>query len=238
MKKYIGCSGFHYKHWRGEFYPQEMPVRKWFDFYSKQFDTLELNVTFYRFPTQQMLENWYVKSPDSFSFSVKVPRLITHYKKLHEARDVINDFYKLAANGLREKLGCVLFQFPPNFTFTAENMERVVRNLHPGFKNVVEFRHVSWWDQEVYDQLHAHGIGFCSMSHPDFPDEIISNAAHVYYRLHGQTQLYASDYPEGQLNAFAGKLNRLTNVKEAYIYFNNDINGYAPKNAAYLRAIT
>src|SRR5262245_59274802 len=107
MNWHIGCSGFHYREWKGMFYPEKTPQRLWFEYYSSQFNTLELNVTFYRFPQLSFLQNWYQKSPENFQFTVKVPRLITHYKQFNETQDMLNDFYGTVKEGLKQKLGAV-----------------------------------------------------------------------------------------------------------------------------------
>lgn len=236
MKNLTGCSGFHYKHWKGDFYPADLPERKWFEFYCRHFNTLELNVTFYRFPRLPVLEGWYGRSPAGFCFSVKAPRAITHFKKLQGTAGMLADFYEAVTLGLKEKLGCVLFQFPPNFHYTGEHLKLITGSLDSSFKNVVEFRHESWWHKDVYSELGRAGIAFCGMSHPDFPDGLISNTSHLYYRMHGSSQLYASNYSDEELNRLQDQIKSKDSVKEAYIYFNNDVSGYAVTNAKYLAA--
>jgi uncharacterized protein YecE (DUF72 family) len=231
MKYIIGCSGFHYKHWKGMFYPQELPVKKWFDFYCQHFTTLELNVTFYRFPKLSTLQQWYDRAPDDFVFSVKMPMSITHFKKLNGTSRMAGDFYALVSSGLKDKLGSVLFQFPPNFSCTPEHIKRLIESVDPSFENVAEFRHSSWWNQEVIAQLGEHQIAFCGMSHPDFPDELIGNTSHLYYRLHGRHQLYTSGYSEEELSETLSQIQGMPQIKKAYLYFNNDVQGYATKNA-------
>lgn len=231
MKYNIGCSGFHYKHWKGNFYPIDLPVKKWFEFYAKHFSTLELNTTFYRFPSLSTLRDWYEKSPDDFIFSVKVPRSITHFKKLNETSRMVSDFYGLVREGLQEKLGAVLFQFPPNFSFTAEHIRRIVDSVDPSFENIVEFRHISWWDKEAFRILGENNIAFCGMSHPDFPDQLIANTNHFYYRMHGREQLYTSAYKQKELAAIIDEIQAIQHIKRAYVYFNNDAMGYATENA-------
>jgi uncharacterized protein YecE (DUF72 family) len=231
MNYIIGCSGFHYKHWKGRFYPAELPVKKWFEFYCQHFSTLELNVSFYRFPTLSMLQLWHKRSPDDFLFSAKVPRSITHFKKLNDTSPMVSDFYGLIQQGLQEKLGSVLFQFPPNFSCTEAHIRRIIDSVDPAFENVVEFRHVSWWNKEVIERLGENKIAFCGMSHPDFPDDIIGNTDHLYYRMHGRQQLYASNYSQQELADIIEKIQSMKDVRRAYIYFNNDVNGYATENA-------
>src|SRR5882757_8269249 len=165
----IGCSGFSYKEWKNVFYPPKLPQRNWFEFYAVYFKTLELNTTFYSFPQVGMLQNWYNKSPEGFSFAVKVPKHITHMKQLNETDDLLANFYTTIKEGLKEKLGPVLFQFPPKFIFTAERLAKIVAAVNDSFINVVEFRHNSWWCEEVYTQLKKHNIVFCSISYPGLP---------------------------------------------------------------------
>ncbi|HEY0055142.1 MAG TPA: DUF72 domain-containing protein [Pedobacter sp.] len=227
----IGCSGFHYKHWKGTFYPEGLAQTKWFNHYCQYFSTLELNVTFYRFPRLSFLENWRLKSPENFRFAVKAPRSITHYKKFNGTADLISDFYNVVRDGLQDKLGCVLFQLPPNFHYSEEHLERIINSLDNSFLNVVEFRHPTWWIEEVYQKLAIKNITFCGMSHPTLPKDLISNTPLLYYRMHGEGQLYASNYENEQLQLLVDRIKSGESVKEAYIFFNNDIHTYAIYNA-------
>ena len=233
----IGCSGFHYKHWKGTFYPEDLPQKKWFDYYCQHFNTLELNVTFYRFPQLSFLQTWYDKSPDSFRFAVKAPRAITHFKKFLNSKDMLYDFYGIVNEGLKEKVGCFLFQLPPNYTYSEERLERLLTNLDPGVLNVAEFREASWWNETVYKELAAHNISFCGMSHPTLPRDIICNTPVLYYRMHGEGQLYASNYTDKELQSLARKIKTTCKAREAFIYFNNDIHTYAIGNALKLISI-
>lgn len=238
MKKwYIGCSGFYYKSWKGAFYPEDLPQKKWFDYYCQHFNTLELNVTFYRFPQLSFLQNWYTKSPDDFRFAVKAPRTITHYKKFTDTKDILTDFYAVISKGLQHKLGCVLFQMPPSSVYSEEHLEKIIQSIDISFFNVVEFRDLSWWRQDVYNELAKHNISFCGMSHPKLPDEVVANTPHLYYRMHGENQLYASNYSHKELDKLAAKIKKSRKVEEVYVYFNNDIHAYAIENAQYLQQI-
>jgi uncharacterized protein YecE (DUF72 family) len=231
MDWFIGCSGFHYKHWKNAFYPEGLPQKKWFDFYCQYFNTLELNVTFYRFPQLSFLQNWYQKSPASFRFSVKAPRAITHYKKFNNVTDLISSFYDTINDGLQEKLGPVLFQMPPNFVYDEQKLTRLINNLDPTFNNVVELRHVSWWNKDVYDTLAANNITFCGMSHPTLPDDIIQNTPVTYYRFHGVPNLYSSPYSLDDLKKVVNTVQQNPDIQQAWFYFNNDINASAITNA-------
>jgi uncharacterized protein YecE (DUF72 family) len=231
---HIGCSGFHYRHWKGRFYPDKLPQRRWFEFYSQHFRTLELNVTFYRFPQLSFLESWYQQSPADFRFAVKAPRLITHYKQFRDCDQLLADFYGTVQEGLRDKLGPVLFQLPPRTAYTEERLQRIVESLDPQVSNVLEFRHPSWWQPDVYDTLARHGIAFAGQSHPQLPDIVVANTPVVYYRFHGVPELYKSPYPEAFLRHVVAELEAASSVREAYLYFNNDIDASAIGNAKQL----
>lgn len=231
MKWHIGCSGFYYKDWKEIFYPKGVPQRLWFGFYCQHFNTLELNVTFYRFPQTSMLKSWYERSAPDFSFSVKAPRMITHYKKLNDCENLIADFYQTVHEGLKEKTGCLLFQFPPNFHYTEENLEKIIKSLDKRRPNVVEFRHKSWWNKDVYKVLGENKISFSGMSHPSLPDDVIKNTSLLYYRMHGVPQLYKSLYALADLKKIVKAIVESSKTKNAFVYFNNDIGGNAIKNA-------
>lgn len=231
MEWHIGCSGFHYDHWRGRFYPEKLAKSKWFEFYFQHFKTLELNVTFYRFPQLSVLQGWHKRSPDDFRFSVKAWRGITHYKKFNDTADFITRFYDTINNGLQEKLGPVLFQMPPRYDYTEERLERIINSLDSSFINVFEPRHESWWSEEVYRELGKHHIAFCGMSHPQLPDEVIHNAPNIYYRFHGAPLLYRSPYSNDFLQRVIDKVNADTSAQAAWCYFNNDFEATAVENA-------
>lgn len=228
---HIGCSGFYYKHWKGGFYPIDLPQKKWFQYYNNHFKTLELNVTFYRFPQLKMVEGWYEKSTGDFTFSVKAPRLITHFKQFLECNQLLADFYGVVREGLKGKAACILFQLPPRIAYKEERLQRIISSLDYSFTNVLEFRHETWWNNEVYNQLAKHNITFCGQSHPLLPETAIQNNSVFYYRFHGVPNLYRSPYSEEKLRAFVAEIEANKKVKEAFIYFNNDIEVSAIQNA-------
>lgn len=232
---HIGCSGFHYKEWKEEFYPRNIPQRKWFEYYCTYFNTLELNVTFYRFPQVAFLENWYQKSPEHFTFSIKAPRLITHYKKFNDTQQLLDDFYNTAREGLKDKLGPVLFQFPAQVKYEEALLQQIIEQLDSSFINVLEFRDAGWWRQNVYDHLAKHKIIFCGMSHPSLPDEAVVNTGTAYYRFHGVPKLYYSGYSTNFLDHVSRQIQSQPSVKTAYLYFNNTAALAAIHNAIYLR---
>lgn len=235
---WIGCSGFYYKAWREKFYPKGLAQRKWFEYYCEHFNTVELNVTFYRFPKLSFLKSWYDRSPRSFRFTVKAPRLITHYKRFNETEDLIAGFYSRLEEGLHDKLGTVLFQMHPRMEYTDEKLRQILDSMNPKFQNVIEFRHVSWWNDEVLKSLKRRKITFCSISYPDLPDDVICTAKTFYYRFHGVPELYRSLYSEKFLRKIKKKISDQRAVKEVYCYFNNDIDASAITNAKQLQSLT
>ena len=220
MKWRIGCSGFYYREWKEIFYPKGLVQKDWFKFYCEHFNTIEINSTFYKMPTQKSLDKWYDESPGDFLFTIKAPQLITHYKQLNECEQLINDFYEAIQTGLKEKLGCVLFQFPPKFDYSAEWLNLLIENLRPDFKNVVEFRHISWFDEDIYRNLSTKNIILSGQSYPSaLPDDVIQNNKTVYYRFHGKPVLYKSEYDIKVIKDLKSQIE--DSVSEAFVYFNN-----------------
>ena len=234
----IGCSGFHYKEWKGIFYPEILPQKEWFKFYTHQFNTLELNVTFYRFPVLSSLETWYRVAPDNFRFAVKVPRLITHYKKFSDCSRLIDDFYSLVIKGLKEKLGPVLFQLPPNYVYTNERLELLVKSMYKEFTNVIEFRDGSWWTNSVFSRLKKEKLIFCGIDYPGLPNDAVATNQILYYRFHGRPRLYFSTYKKNDLKIIADSILANKKVTNAYIFFNNTATQAAIKNANWLKNYT
>ncbi|HYG20945.1 MAG TPA: DUF72 domain-containing protein [Ohtaekwangia sp.] len=238
MKKWwIGCSGFHYKGWRDKFYPPGLPQRQWFEFYCASFNTVEINASFYRFPRLKDLKAWYDRSPADFRFTIKAPRLITHFKKFHNAGREARDFYAVVGEALEDKLGSVLFQLHPRIEYSDENLDRILETLDTSFLNVLECRHPSWWQPKVLKKLRAHKTVFSGISYPELPDEVIKTSPTVYYRFHGVPELYRSAYRKSQLQSVCRDIKALRGVTDVYIYFNNDIDVAAVSNAKTLQML-
>ncbi|HYG01831.1 MAG TPA: DUF72 domain-containing protein [Chryseosolibacter sp.] len=232
MKRWlIGCSGFSYRHWKGEFYPDDVPARRWFEYYCEHFNTVELNVTFYRMPKPETFRAWYERSPADFRFTVKAPRLITHFRKFLNTKNDILNFYNTIEKGLGGKLGTVLFQLPPNLVYSEENLERILLSLDDHFSNVIEFRDQSWWNPRVLDELKLRNVTFCGISYPGLPDDVTKTNPVMYYRFHGVPDLYRSAYKLSELKKVVNEISTKRSVEEVYIYFNNDINVSAIDNA-------
>jgi uncharacterized protein YecE (DUF72 family) len=236
-KWFIGCSGFAYKEWKEVFYPQGLPQSRWFDYYTEHFNTLELNVTFYRFPTLKSLQGWYNKAPEGFIFSAKVPRWITHYRKFEETERMLGDFYGLLKEGLKEKMGAVLFQLPGRFEYSKDKLQKIITQVDHSFINLVEFRNEGWWRKDVMSALKKNGIGFCGVSFPKLPDDAVINTATPYYRFHGVPKLFYSEYSKAFVKKIFTQLNTNKTAKTVYVYFNNTATQAAINNARYLQTL-
>jgi len=236
-KWFIGCAGFAYKEWKEVFYPQGLPQSRWFDYYTKHFNTLELNVTFYRFPTLKSLESWYNKAPEGFIFSAKVPRWITHYRKFEETERMLGDFYGLLRDGLKEKMGAVLFQLPGRFEYSKGKLQKIIAQVDHSFVNVIEFRNEGWWRKDVVSALKKNDIGFCGVSFPKLPDDAVINTASPYYRFHGVPKLFYSEYSKAFVKKIFEQLQAKKTAKTIYVYFNNTATQAAINNARYLQTL-
>lgn len=226
MKFHLGCSGWYYQGWENLFY-KDLPKNQWFKFYAQNFNTVELNSPFYHFPKLSTAKTWYRNAPDDFVYSVKANRMITHLKKFKGTKKIVDDFYKVVSE-LREKLGCVLFQLPPNVHYHKEKLKEIIKQLNPKYKNVLEFRHPSWWNKETYELLKDNNIIFCIVSGPGLPEDFIKTSKDIYIRLHGKSW-YDYNYSKKELREYAQKIKK-AKAKTAWAYFNNDYYAYAPKN--------
>jgi uncharacterized protein YecE (DUF72 family) len=234
---HIGCSSFSNSYWKKIFYPENIPSSKWFEYYCTHFNTYEMNGTFYKFPTLKAMENWYAKTPEDFLFSVKVPKEITHLKKFIGCEELIKDFYAVCSNGLKHKLGPVLFQFPPGFHFSLENLNLVISQLDLKYENVIEFRHESWWIPEVWEALAKKNITFCSVSHPQLPETVFTTFPTIYIRLHGRTRMFYSDYSPEELSRINDVISQ-HKTKPVFIYFNNTASTAGILNALELKKLS
>ena len=231
MQYYIGTSGWHYEHWRYRFYPENLNKTKWLEFYSSNFNTVELNNSFYRLPSEEAFANWHDTSPAGFKFAVKVSRFITHIKRLKVTVEPVEKFIS-RAKLLGEKLGPLLYQLPPNMHRDDERLESFLSGLPEGMQHVFEFRHLSWLNDSVYNILNRYNAGLCVFDMPDIECPLVVTADFAYIRLHGSTALYSSCYTDEELADWKNKLADLPdNIKQVYIYFNNDSEAFAVRNA-------
>ena len=227
---YIGCSGWFYWHWRGAFYPADLPTSGWFEHYAGRFKTVELNAPFYSWPTVATVNSWIRQAGRrKFVYTVKVCELITHVKRFAGTKQLVRDF-GLIADLLGPRMGCFLFQLPPSFHYTPARLKRILDQLDHRRRNVVEFRHKSWWNETVYSCFRETGTIFCSCSGPRLPAELIRTADDIYVRFHGTKQWYRHNYTKEELAVWAKRIDDC-GAKTVWAYFNNDRDGYAIKNA-------
>lgn len=229
----IGCSGFSYRHWKGTFYPADLPQRKWFEYYCKVFNTVELNVTFYRLPLQKTFDRWYKETPRDFVFSLKGSRFITHVKRLLDPEQPLELFFERALR-LKGKLKVVLWQFSPGFKIEIARLKNFLDLLkkYP-VRNTLEFRHESWITEDVINLCKEQDVSLCMADWPEFIDNLPVTSDFVYIRRHGEGGSYATCYSKASIKRDAKRIKNYMkkNVKDVFIYFNNDFQGYAPKNA-------
>ncbi len=234
----VGCSGFMYDHWRGVFYPEGISKKQWFQYYTGVFDTVELNVTFYRLPKRESFAGWYEKSPQGYTFSIKGSRYITHIKRLKGPEEAVERFFDVAVN-LRDKLSVVLWQFPPGFGLDYNRLKNFLYLLRGyGVRHAFEFRHPDWIVPEVTSLLREEGHALCMADWPEFINELPVTADFVYMRRHGHGGRYDSCYSVKELRKDASRIKGyLKRGLDVYMYFNNDAFGYAPKNAVELKGL-
>jgi len=239
---YIGTSGYNYPHWRGCFYPAGLSSRRWLAHYAARFNTVELNVTFYRLPEAKNFAAWYARTPAGFVFALKGSRLVTHLKRLENVDEAVTDFFA-AAGELKEKFGVVLWQLPPGLRADALRLKAFCKLLGTNAvarhaRHAFEFRHASWFVPEVYAILRAHNFALCIADAPRWPSAEEVTADFVYLRFHGGRKLYASRYTPEELASWAHKIAAwLREGRDIYAYFNNDAEGHAVANAEELRAL-
>lgn len=234
----IGCSGFMYDVWKGIFYPEGLPQKRWFSFYVEKFDTVELNVTFYRLLKKEAFEKWYRETPADFAFTLKGSRFITHIKKLKDVELPLATFFNITAP-LMEKLKVVLWQLPPNLKVNLKVLESFIETIksYP-VRHAFEFRHNSWVNKKVLKLLSNSNIAVCMADWPPFINDLPLTADFVYIRRHGEGGSYSTYYTTAQLKKDAKRIKAyIKQGKDVYIYFNNDAFGYAPQNALELKSI-
>jgi uncharacterized protein YecE (DUF72 family) len=226
----VGCSGWFYWHWRGLFYPAESPTKQWFDYYADRFRTVELNAPFYSWPTIATVQSWLRQiGRRRFVYTIKVCELITHVRRFNGTHELIRDLGYIA-DLLGPRMGCFLFQLPPSFHYTAARLRSVLTQLDHRHRNVIEFRHASWWNEQVYAAFRDTGTIFCSCSAPRLPDGLVKTADDVYIRFHGTRHWYRHNYEKVELAEWVRRVNA-SGARSVWAYFNNDREGYAIANA-------
>jgi uncharacterized protein YecE (DUF72 family) len=234
----VGCSGWNYADWRGRLYPEGLGTARWLSRYAEEFDTVEVNSTFYRLPTVKAVQGWVEQTPTDFVFAVKMSRYVTHVKRLRDLPPSMELFYSRIEPLVRSrKLGPVLWQLPPTFRRDDERLAAALEQLPPG-RHAFEFRHPSWFAAEVMDLLRSRGVALVIGDRPEvhaFQTHELT-ADWTFVRFHAGTRGSRGNYSEAELREWADCL-RSWQVREGYVYFNNDWEGFAPRNALRLREL-
>jgi len=233
----IGTSGWHYKHWGGNFYPEKLPAAKMLAYYYSRFDTVEINNSFYMLPKPETLAAWRDATPKNFEFAIKASRFLTHNKKLKEPENALNNFLPRAET-LGRKLGPILFQLPPKWRINGERLSALLDAVPKYHRYTFEFREPSWHVPEIYDLLGRHNAAFCIYELAGFHSPIEITADWTYIRLHGPLGKYQGSYSTKTLRAWADRIvNWSKQFKGIYVYFDNDQAGYAASNALTLKRL-
>jgi uncharacterized protein YecE (DUF72 family) len=232
----IGCSGWNYRHWRGVLYPPGLAASRWLERYAERFDTVEVNATFYRLPTTKAVERWVSQTPSGFCFALKASRYLTHVRRLVGVAEGIETFEQRIAP-LREsgRLAAVLWQLPENFHRDDDRLDELLRALPTG-RHAIEFRHRSWFAPDVLAALRAHDVALVLGDHPQRPFQTHrATASWRYVRFHYGSRGRRGNYSQHELDTWARRIRRWSREGDLLAYFNNDWEGFAPRNASDLR---
>ena len=232
---HVGCSGWVYKDWRGELYPEDLPQRRWLERYAEAFGTVEINNTFYRLPTVAAVERWAAETPDDVVFSVKGSRYTTHVKRLISFPKYSERFFESLAPLVKAgKLGPVLWQLAGNFKRDDERLAGALEALRdrPG-RHAFEFRHASWFTEDVYEMLREHDAALVIGDDPERPFQVREvTASWTYVRFHRGSAGGRGSYAPRELERWRRRIAAWRSRHEVFVYFNNDWEGYALRNAA------
>jgi len=250
---FIGTSGFSYSHWKGVFYPQNLPQKDWFEFYCQNFSTVEINSSFYHLSKKTTFEKWRREAGSNFVFSVKGWRWITHIKKLKNCQEEVRKFFE-GANGLKAKSlklksknynlnlknkDIILWQLPPNLAFDELRLKKFLELLPGNWHYAFELRHQSWGNEKTWEILRQYNAAVVFQDYPEWPIFEEITADFVYLRFHGKTNLYSSCYTKEELKEWAEKIKIwLGQGLDVYAYFNNDAMGWAVENAKTLKILS
>jgi|SRR5436190_2586088 len=234
----IGTSGWHYKHWIGRYYPEKMRPADMLSWYLRDFDTVELNNTFYRLPEETSFDTWRTSVPRDFVFAVKGSRFLTHMIKLKDAERGIVNFVPRAQR-LGRKLGPILWQLPPKWNVNVERLEDFLSKLPHGIRYAFELRNTTWMTDRVYEVLQKHNAAFCIYELAGFQTPLEITAKWTYIRLHGPTQRkYQGSYSDAQLARWAERIEDWSRkLDRIYVYFDNDDSAFAVNNALTLKRL-
>jgi uncharacterized protein YecE (DUF72 family) len=221
---FVGTSGYNYPEWRGTFYPEKFSTDKMLAYYAERFPTVEINYTFYRMPTEKLLTGWAAGTPESFSFTLKAPRRITHDSKLQRCEELLEVFCRTART-LGPKLGTLLFQLPPTLKQDVPVLRAFLKLLPEGTRAALEFRHASWFDTEVFDALRSRNIALCVADSEKLHAPVEITADYAYFRLRDE------GYQQADIERWAGTIRALQDVADAFVYFKHEEQGLGPEFA-------
>jgi uncharacterized protein YecE (DUF72 family) len=234
----VGCSGWNYRDWRGAFYPPELPASRWLEHYSHRFETVEINTTFYRLAKREAVARWVEQTPEPFLFAVKASRYLTHIKRLREGAESVARFYE-PLEPMREanRLAVVLWQLPENFRRDDERLAAFLEQLPEG-RHAFELRHESWFARDVYELLRRHDVALVIGDHPKRPFQTHeATASWRFIRMHYGSRGRRGNYSLRELEGWARRLHGWRANGPIYVYFNNDWEAFAPRNAVKLREL-
>jgi uncharacterized protein YecE (DUF72 family) len=235
---WIGTSGWTYDGWRGPFYPKDVPKKQWLAWYGTQFATTEINGSFYRTPSLEAVQGWREQTPTRFLFAWKASKFITHWKRLSEKSTNSIELMQTRLEALAPKVGVVLFQLPPQFAKNRERLAAFLAMLPRRYLYAFEFRHKSWYDDDVLELLRSRNIALCLSDHHDAPAPWHVTARHVYVRGHGPGGRYKDHYSDKTLGGWAREIARWKRQRRTvFVYFDNDQKSAAPLDARRLIAI-
>lgn len=227
---WIGTSGYNYPEWRGSFYPEKLAASKMLAYYGERFSTVEINATFYRFPTEKTLQAWAEGTPSPFKLTLKAPRRITHDRRLRECGDLVRAFCHTAGT-LADKLGVLLFQLPPNFKVDLERFDGFLAELPPGARAAFEFRNPSWFDDAVFERLRTRNLALCLADSEKLSTPLVSTATYGYFRLRDE------GYQDPDLDRWAEVIRaHQDRWKDTFVYFKHEEEGKGPEFAQRLMA--
>ena len=228
MISWVGTSGFQYPEWRGTFYPEKFPPAKMLPFYAERFSTTEINYTFYRIPNSKTIGTWDSSTPERFRFGLKAPQKITHIAKLRNSEELLGIFQRVVS-GLGSKLGPVLFQLPPNFKRDATVLNGFLSSVPDGIRVAFEFRHPSWFDDEIFAHLQNHNAALCIAESSDLATPSVATTDFGYLRLRRE------DYEKADIVRWAKFMKaQEERWSHAFVYFKHEESGIGPKLAAQL----
>ena len=225
MNTWIGTSGFQYAEWKGTFYPEDLSTAKMLPYYAERLSTTEVNYTFRRIPSPKTMQNWWEATPERFKFSLKAPQKVTHFAKLRNCGDTLRYFFQIISD-LEAKLGVVLFQLPPAFKKDAALLGEFLNDLPPGMRAAFEFRHASWFDDEIYALLKAKNVALCLADSESLATPIVPTADYGYLRLRRE------DYQASDVKRWTETIKTQEKVwSDAFVYFKHEESGIGPKLA-------